>query len=134
QLLAGLGAAAFVLSQFGANVTVATLTPCAGYANSRLGHACGSSPDDSPASCTAASGSTATSVDNNRDAVNLFLCGGSLPAPGGCVAALDTAVSNGAAPEKLLAGDDAGDHVNLSPAGYTAAATAADGDCPLSTG
>jgi hypothetical protein len=134
RLIQNYGTIAFLLSNVGAAVTVATLTPCAGYANTNVGDACGSGTGDSAASCTTESTSTSTSVDDNRDAINLYLCSGTLPVlPPVCVADLDGAVSNAAAPEALVAGDDAGDHANLTAAGYKAAAQAvtASGDCPL---
>jgi hypothetical protein len=104
------------LQAWGITVVIGTLTPCSGYAGS--GDA-----------CTTGSGTT---VDGNRTAVNEWMSSqfGGQAAP--CITApsipcvffsdFDAAVSNAASPEALVAADDAGDHVNLTAAGYTALA------------
>jgi hypothetical protein len=87
------------LSQFGvANVIFGTLTPCGGYADSRVGD-----------SCTPA-------VDSRRGDVNSDLS--SIAGAGSCVANFAGAVTGGrGSPERLARGDDAGDHVNLTLGG-----------------
>jgi hypothetical protein len=102
------------LNAWGVSVVFGTLTPCSGYAGS------GSSPEDS---CTTGSGTT---VDGNRSDIDSSYLDGQFGnqacAIGPCIVSddFDSAVSNLAAPEALLAADDSGDHVNLSDAGYSA--------------
>jgi hypothetical protein len=88
------------LSAFGINVIISTLTPCAGYVNSSAGDSC----------------STGTaSVDAGRQDVNSTTVDNtSFP---NCYVDFDAAVSNGASPEALAGGDNAGDDVNLTLAG-----------------
>jgi hypothetical protein len=102
------------LNAFGVNVIVGTITPCTGYSNGSASHSC------------------STAVDNNRQAVNNWLLDGTGISIPNCVAGFDAAVSNGASPEALASEYDAGDHANLSFAGYAAlAASLPSGGCPL---
>jgi hypothetical protein len=134
-LLSELGAA-------GINVIVGTLTPCSGYVNATEGDSCTAGTGDSAEACQVPSTSTTTSVDNDRDTVDYDVCHGQiqgLPAPGlptapglaaACPADFDAAVGNAATSPETLA-DDAGDHVNLTPAGYAALAPQVTSVCPL---
>jgi hypothetical protein len=120
------------LNAAGINVIVATLTPCSGYANGTEGDSCTTGSGDSSWSCQQPSSSTTTTVDNSRDTVNYDICNGSLSeVPFPCAADFDGAVTNKASPEALASGDDTGDHVNLTPAGYQALATAVTYTCSL---
>jgi pyrimidine deaminase RibD-like protein len=112
----GLSALENQLNAFGVNVIVATLTPCAGYANKIAAD-----------SCTTGTGGT---VDTARMSVNSVIASTGAP---DCAADFDAAVTSGASPEALASADDTGDHVNLSFAGYAALAPAvsAGGFCPL---
>jgi hypothetical protein len=122
-----------ILQGYGITVVFATLTPCGGYTGS------GSSPEDS-CSATVAGGTGATVDSVRQDTVNEWIgsnvdppsdgfvlgpfeadtdCAVSSQAPGNCS---DAAEHLGTSPTG--ASDDEGDHVNLSPAGYTQAATA----------
>jgi hypothetical protein len=129
------GAISSVLSSFGAKVTIATLTPCAGYANTGADDACSDNSGDPPGICsTAIPTGLPVSVDLNRDELNQDICGLTIPTyPPPCGADLDGAVSNQGSPEALQAADDAGDHANLTTAGYAAMAGAVtyNGACPL---
>jgi hypothetical protein len=130
------GAISSVLSNFGASVTIATLTPCAGYANTGADDACSDNSGDPPDTCssTTVPSGLPVSVDLNRDELNLDICGLTIPTyPPPCGADLDGAVSNQASPESLQKADDAGDHANLTAAGYAAMAGAVtqNGACPL---
>lgn len=107
------------LNAYGINVIVTTMTPCAGYASD--GHSC-----------------TATATDPVRFQVNQDIAGPSIYdiGPPYCPADADSAVSNGLSPEALSTGPanyDAGDHANLSAAGYAALADVFNG-CALSPG
>jgi hypothetical protein len=106
------------LNAFGVNAIIATLTPCHGY----------SQPGDP---CT-------TTVDANRVALNTNLITGSQISVPNCVADFSAAVAAvpGASPEQLASAAppgvfDAGDHVNLTAAGYAALAAAVTGGCAL---
>jgi hypothetical protein len=85
------------LKAFGINVIIATMTPCSGYTNTSDGDSCGSA------------------IDTLRTTVNGTIENTSPPY---CRADFKTAVADPASvttpPEKLLAADDAGDHVNLT--------------------
>jgi hypothetical protein len=97
------------LAAFGINVITGTLTPC--YAGTSNSHTC------------------SAAVDANRLAVNSLIMGDNNGLPY-CPVDLDSAVSNGASPEALATSPtnfDAGDHVNLTFAGYAALAPAAVG-------
>jgi hypothetical protein len=98
------------LAAFGVNVIIADATPCSGFS-----------------ACT-------STVDANRTTLNTDLADSDLATSMPyCVASFDAAVSNGASPEKLASGDDNGDHVNLTAAGFSALATAVtSGSCTLS--
>jgi hypothetical protein len=86
------------LNAFGINVIIAALTPCAGYVNSTAGDSC----------------STGTaSVDAGRQDVNST----AISSTPFCYADFNAAVSTGASPETLAAGDNAGDAVNLTLSG-----------------
>jgi hypothetical protein len=98
------------LQAFGIVVITATLTPC--YST-----------------CT-------TAVDASRLTVNSLIMGDNSGLPY-CPADLDSAVSNGGSPEALATSPtnfDAGDHVNLTWAGYAALAPAAVGPATCSLG
>jgi hypothetical protein len=123
------------LNAAGINVIFATLTPCSGYANGTQGDSCTTGSGDSSLSCQQRSTSTTTTVDNSRDTVNFDICNGGLSqVPFPCYADFDGAVTNNASPEALAAPDDAGDHVNLSPAAYRALAPAVTNGCSLTAG
>jgi hypothetical protein len=106
------------LRSWGITTIIATLTPCAGYVGT-------GSPSDA---CTTASGG----VDGNRVGVNSVISGTYSQPDVACITApalpceyfadFDAAVTNSASPEALLSGDDTGDHVNLTAAGYAAVA------------
>jgi hypothetical protein len=85
------------LNAFGINVIVTTMTPCSGYTNTSNGDSCGSA------------------IDTLRTTANGTIENTSPPY---CPADFSTAVADPASvttpPEKLLAADDAGDHVNLT--------------------
>lgn len=105
------------LQAWGVTVVFATLTPCSGYGGT------GRSPTDG---CT-------TTVDGNRTAINQDLSsqygGGVEPcplAPCNYTDDFSSAVGNTASPQSLLTADDAGDHVNLTGAGYAAIAATVD--------
>jgi hypothetical protein len=101
------------LSAFGVNVIIGTLTPCTGYVNAVENDECSSGTP---------------SVNSLRTQVNAAISSGF-----SCYANFDAAVSNGATPEALAPADDAGDHVNLTPAGYSALAYAVfSGPAPCS--
>jgi hypothetical protein len=96
------------LNAYGINVILTTMTPCAGYASDA--HSC-----------------TATATDPVRLQVNQAIAGSAIidNGPPYCLADADSAVSNGASPEVLSTvptNYDAGDHANLSAAGYAALA------------
>jgi len=82
------------LTAFGINVITGDLTPCGGYSDSAVGDSCSSA------------------TDSGRLDVDGFVDGGG-GAPN-CPASLDAAVSNGASPEALAAGDGTADDVNLT--------------------
>jgi hypothetical protein len=109
------------LNAFGINVIIGTLTPCGGYQNGSNGDSC------------------AAAVDNSRVLVNSAIENSSPPY---CPADFSKAVADPASvppaspPEKLLAANDAGDHVNLTlgaSGGYAALAPAVTASgCTLS--
>jgi hypothetical protein len=101
------GALVNELNAFGVNVIGSTLTPCAGYANTTANDA-----------CTAGTGN----VDGNRANLNQWIAGGAQLSWPNSPADVDAAVSNGGATEALQGAYDAGDHVNLTAAGYAALA------------
>ena len=68
--------------------------------------------------CTAGTGN----VDGNRANLNQWIAGGAQLSWPNSPADVDAAVSTGAATEALQAAYDAGDHVNLTAAGYAALA------------
>jgi hypothetical protein len=96
------GAMITELSGFGVAVIIATITPCGGYSSSAAGDSCSSTVDG-------------IRTDVNQDFVEDV-------SPPDCWADFDMAVSNEASPEALQSAADAGDHVNLTQAGYTALA------------
>lgn len=106
QLEDAYGAMITELNGFGVEVIMATITPCTGYSSSAAGDSCSSA------------------VSGARADVNDFAENTALP---NCWADFDGAVSNGASPETLQSADDAGDHANLTQAGYTALAGAVGG-------
>lgn len=96
------------LNAFGVNVIIGTLTPCSGYTSAKASDSCSSTVD-------------ATRVNVNQNFVENTV----LP---NAWADFDAAVSNtGGTTEALQGGDDAGDHVNLTQAGYTALTGAVTG-------
>lgn len=99
------------LSGFGVNVILASITPCGNYSSSAAGD-----------SCSAAVEGVRTSV--NTDMTDLV----AFP---NCAADLNAAVTAGGSPETLLTADDAGDHVNLTQAGYTALTNSVLRQCGL---
>lgn len=98
------GAMITELNGFGVEVIMSTITPCAGYSSSAAGNSCSSAVDGAR-----------TDINDN------FVQNTALP---NCWADFDAAVSNSASPEALQPADDAGDHANLTQAGYTALAGA----------
>lgn len=90
------------LSGFGVNVILATITPCGSYSSSAAGDSC------------------SATVDGIRTSVNTDM--NNMVAFPNCLADFSGAVSNGSA---LQSGDDAGDGINFTQAGYTALTTAA---------
>jgi hypothetical protein len=106
----------------GINVITGTLTPCDPYANSTAKDTCDTST------------TSGADVDAARTAVNEnIVSGGDAP---NCPADFDGAVSNGGSTEQLATSPtdfDAGDHVNLSWAGYGALASAVFTACSFST-
>jgi hypothetical protein len=107
------------LNAFGITAVAASLTPCHGYSQA-------ADP------CT-------TTVDANRVALNTWLTGGTGITFPNCIADFGAAVAAvpGASPEQLSSAAppgvyDAGDHVNLTAAGYAAlAAAVTGGGCAL---
>jgi hypothetical protein len=125
ELGAGYAELAGDLEAWGITVIFATLTPCYGY-----------SP--SAGACTAA-------VDvTTRQAVNSDLMGAGANPAAGCSATstppamppctftadFSSAAGTTTSPQRLIAADDAGDHVNLSDVGYSAEA----GTIPVTAG
>ncbi|MGH3158738.1 MAG: hypothetical protein ACRDNF_19485 [Streptosporangiaceae bacterium] len=108
------------LNAYGISVITGTLTPCAGYSNTISGNTCTTG--------------TGTTVDSERLFVNSQISNTALP---NCWADLDSAVTSNASPEALEttpANYDAGDHANLSFAGFAALAPSvlnSGGSCSL---
>ena len=116
QLEDAYGAMINELNAFGVNVFIATITPCSGYSSSAAGDSCSSAVDG-------------IRTDVNDNFIENLTSPGS---PQNCYADFDAAVSNGASPGALQSADDAGDHANLTQAGYTALTSAVGSQgCPL---
>lgn len=114
------GELATQLNAWGISVIFTTMTPCAGYAG-------GVNPRLNPDVCSTGSGGTVDAFRTDLNSSYIMAQFDGQPAP--CLLApcnyaddFGAAVSNGASPEALIAADDAGDHINLSAAGYAAAA------------
>jgi hypothetical protein len=119
QLEDAYGAMINQLNAFGVNVIIATITPCYGYSSTKAADSCSSA------------------VDGARTDVNTYIEGTAPPnywADFDCAVAVpdtDGSCSPSGNPsgssQVLQGGDDTGDHVNLTQAGYTALTGAVTG-------